>query len=80
MALGGMRSYPKNWKYSNAIAEAVINRSVMAPNMLALGPLVCSPMIFLLLQICNTMAIMTGAVTPYRIAEYSSAVIGLMPT
>ena len=61
------------------MADKVMTRNVMTPNRFENGLLVKSPMIFLLLPICRIRAIITGEVTPYKMAVKISAFIGLMP-
>ena len=69
--------YTKN--QINAIAAASIRMSVAKPRMLDKCLLVYLPMIVLLLQMCKIMAIITGAVMPYKTADHNNAITGLMP-
>src|SRR5579871_293288 len=67
-----------NKEYINAMAATVMSSKVIRPSMFESFELVFSFIIFLLLPICITIAIIMGAVSPYDIAVYSNAFIGLM--
>jgi hypothetical protein len=60
--------YPKNCKYNKRIAAALIMRRATNPNTFEVLLFTCSPIISLLLEMCNMIAMSTGAVIPYKIA------------
>ena len=70
---------PENWKYSNATAATVMSIKVIIPRIFDRFPFTCSPIMVLLLQIRSIITMITGAVSPYSIAEYNNAFIGLIP-
>jgi hypothetical protein len=51
------------------MAEKLMSMSAKPPKIFDFLELVKLPITFLLLQMCNIIAISTGAVTPYKIAE-----------
>jgi len=67
-----------NWNHISAIADSVISTRASTPNMFDPRLFTAVPMILGLLHICNTSTIITGDVSPYKMAVYSRACMALI--
>ncbi len=75
----GLFTYTTKNDMTVAMAAMLIMSVIAHPKALATLPFLCVPIIFSLLLMCTMHISITGATTPFAIAEYMRAFIGSIP-